>query len=99
MIGCLMIYVNERNIEIVIDKVMRMINPNYMCKREEWIVTYIYDQDNKLNIWQAALELELEGEKVGYGFGTTMEEAKEDVAQILMKRDGLDRLSYLSLLS
>ncbi|CQR47217.1 hypothetical protein BN1058_01523 [Paraliobacillus sp. PM-2] len=98
MIGCLMIYSGLHK-EVVIDKVIKMIKPDYICKRQDWIVTYNYHQDNKINIWQAALELELDGEIVGYGFGSTIEEAKEDVSELLARRDGLEQSTYLLLLS
>ncbi len=94
-----MIYMNERKLETVLDKVTQLITPSYFYEKEQWVISVIYDQKNKSDIWQAALELELAGEKVGYGFGSTMEETTKDVAQLLMKRDGDEQATYLSLFS
>lgn len=99
MVCCLMIQVEHAQpTESVIDKVIQMINPDYFFKRNEWIVTYA-NHDNKLLVWQAALELELEGTVVGYGFGSTIDEAREDVYRVLWKRIGIDRSTYQTLLS
>lgn len=94
-----MIYMNERKLETVLEKVTQQITPAYFYEKEQWLISVIYNQKNKSDIWQAVLELELAGEKVGYGFGSTIEETAEDVAQLLTKREGRDHAMYLSLLT
>ncbi len=88
----------NQNKEAIIDKVVHRISPNHLCKRNGWIITFAY-HNNKTIVWQTALELELDGQVVGYGFGSTMEEVKEDVFRLLIKRVQMDRVTYQALLS
>ncbi|GGM29822.1 hypothetical protein GCM10011351_14940 [Paraliobacillus quinghaiensis] len=51
----------------------------------DWIVACT-EIDSRIPIWQLALDLEVKGEIVGYGFGPDHEAVTKDILQMLVKR-------------
>lgn len=88
MIGCL-IFDEKKVPKPLFNYVIEDLLHNYDCEqvKENQDTSIIFVKHNsKVPIWQAVFELEFAGIAVGYGFGETSSDAKNNGIEFLVKR-------------
>ncbi|MDC3418191.1 hypothetical protein [Aquibacillus salsiterrae] len=88
MIGCL-VYDEKKVPDSLLDHVrgyiLRELNVDFVKENQNMSIIMIQHTSKNL-IWQVALEFEIAGIAVGYGFGNTSLEAKQDCFSFWTRR-------------
>lgn len=97
MVGCLLVKIQQiqenDSVGLVMQQIARKLDTDLISKKNDWIIAYA-QMDSKIPVWQLAFELEVSGKVVGYGFGSTFQDAKNDVFHVLSRRVDISLKEY-----